>query len=170
MKIEIVPLEKIVIDDVAVTLGMSRLDVEAAIGKGQPIGNRFYYFNNEMAIDYDSDGTVAFVEFLGGTGGTLRPIIYGVSVFDILADELAELLERKNAGEIDDPEHGYSYMYKNISVGIYRETRPIDVSEMIEEMRSLGVAINGNVDVAEEMRKANHWATIGAGVAGYYRR
>lgn len=170
MKIEIFPPEKVLIDRVAILLGMARSDVERAIGKGRGIGDRCYYFNNEMAIDYDGDGNVDFVEFLGGIDGMLRPAIYGVSAFDVSADELAALLALKNAGEVGDADNGYSYTYKNISVGIYRETRPTDVTEMIKEMQALGVPIEGNPDVAEEKCKAEHWSAIGVGIKGYYCR
>ena len=55
MHIEMYPLEKVVIDSIAVSFGMERSAVEAAIGKGQPVGKRCYYFHNEMAIDYSND-------------------------------------------------------------------------------------------------------------------
>ena len=51
MSIEIFPLDKVVIDGVAIYLGMEQAAVEAAIGKGEVIGNRCYYFNSKMAID-----------------------------------------------------------------------------------------------------------------------
>lgn len=123
-----------------------------------------------MAIDYGDDNTVEFIEFLGGIDGSLHPVIYGVSAFDTAADELADLLRQKNGGEIDDSEQGYSLCFLNISVGVYREIRPSDVTEMIEEMQSDGIPVENNEDIASEMRRADHWATIGVGVAGYYRR
>ena len=67
-------------------------------------------------------------------------------------------------------QQGYSCAFLNISVGVYREIVPSDVMEMIEEMKADGIPTENNEDVAEEMRKANHWATIGVGVAGYYQR
>ena len=42
--------------------------------------------------------------------------------------------------------------------------------EMIEEMKADGISVEDNEDVAQDMRRANHWATIGVGVAGYYQR
>ena len=170
MNIEIYPLEKIIIDGVSIYLGMEQSAVESAIGKGQLAGKRYYYYNTEMAIDYSENKTVEFIEFLGGIDGSVHPVIYGVSAFDALADELANLLRQKNDGEIDDSEQGYSLAFLNISVGVYRERRPSDVMEMIEEMRADGIPTENNEDVAEEMRKANHWATIGVGVGGYYQR
>ena len=170
MKIEIYPLEKIVVDGVSIYLGMEQSVVETAIGKGQLVGKRYYYYDHEMAIDYSENKTVKFIEFLGGIDGSLHPVIYGVSAFDTLADELTNLLRQKNDGEINDLEKGYSLAFLNISVGVYRERIPSDVIKMIEEMQSDGIPTEDDEDIAEEMRKANHWATIGVGIAGYYRR
>lgn len=170
MKIEIYSLEKIVVDGVSIYLGMDQSDVETAIGKGQLVGKRYYYYDYEMAIDYSENKTVRFIEFLAGIDGTIHPVIYGVSAFDIHADELVDLLRQKNDGEIDDSERGYSFAFLNISVGVYRERIPSDVMEMIEEKKADGIPTEDDEDVAEEMRKATHWATIGVGVAGYYHR
>lgn len=169
MNIEIYPLDKVVIDGVSICHGMEQTAVEAAIGKGQFIGNRYYYYNSDMAIDY-IDGKVEFIEFLGGIDGSLHPRIYGVSAFGTPAEELIKILKQKNDGEVDDSEQGYSFAFLNISVGVYRELRPSDVAEMIEEMKADGISAENNEDVANEMRKADHWSTIGIGAAGYYRK
>ena len=68
MDIEICPLDKVLVDEEAICLGMEQSTVEAAIGK------RYYYFNDEMAIDYN-DNKVDFIEFLSGTDGMLKPSI-----------------------------------------------------------------------------------------------
>lgn len=60
--------------------------------------------------------------------------------------------------------------FVNISVGVYRDLRPSDVTEMIEEMKADGISTENNEDVANEMCKADHWSTIGIGTAGYYRK
>ena len=67
MKIEIYPLEKILIDGIPVFLGMEQSAVEAVIGKGQLIEKRYYYYDSEMAIDYDDSKRIEFIEFLGGS-------------------------------------------------------------------------------------------------------
>lgn len=168
MRIEIYPLDKVVIDGNSICLGMERAAVEAAIGKGQFVGHRYYYYNSDMAIDY-KDEKVEFIEFLGGIDGSLHPQIYGVSAFDTPAEELIRILQQKNDGEIDDSEQGYGFAFLNISVGVYREMRPSDVAEMIEEMKADGIPTENNEDVQSELRKTNHWATIGIGAAGYYQ-
>ena len=170
MNIEIYPLDKVVFDGVPVYLGMERFVVENAIGTGHLIGKRYYYYNNELAIDYNDNDTVEFIEFLGGSEGSLQPTIYGVSVFGTDAAEVAEILEQKNDGEITDIEHGYSYSFSNISVGVYREIRPSDVLDMMEAMKEDGIPTEDNEDLVVDMQKANHWTTIGVGIAGYYQR
>lgn len=113
MKIKIYPLDKVLIDGTAVCLGMEQSDVESAIGKGQLIGKRYYYFDSEMAIDYSND-KVEFIEFLSGIDGMLKPLIYGISAFEAKANDLLEVLKEKNTGVISDTENGYSYHFQNI--------------------------------------------------------
>ena len=168
MNISIYPLEKIVIDNVAIYFGMEQAAVETAIGKGQLVGKRCYYFNNEMAIDY-SNNKVEFVEFLCGIDGVLKPQIYGNSAFETQAKDLFEVLKEQNNGVIGDTERGYSYQFQNISVGVYREAVPQEIQEMIEEAASFGNPMS-NDEIQYEMKRANYWSTIGVGVAGYYQR
>ena len=93
MKIELYPLEKVVIDDKSIHLGIEQPEVELLIGKGQFVRDRYYYFNSELAVSYDNDDRVIFVEFLGGADGQLKPIIYGISVFDADALEVYDVLK-----------------------------------------------------------------------------
>jgi hypothetical protein len=166
MNVEIYPLDKIVIDGVVIRLGMERSAVESAIGKGQLVGKRCYYFNSEMAIDYNND-KIEFIEFLCGIDGVLKPVIYGISAFETHANDLLEVLKAQNNGVIDHNENAYAHQFSNISVGIYREVVPKEVDEMIEEAASFGNPMS-DTEIQYEMRRANHWATIGIGIAGYY--
>ena len=168
MNIEIYPLKKVLIDHVAICFGMEKSSVDAVIGNGQRIGNRYYYFNHEMAIDYRNN-KVEFIEFLGGVDGILKPTIYGLSAFEAQADDLFDVLTKQNNGMVGDYENGYSYQFQNISVGVYREAVPQEVEEMIGEAASFGNPMSDD-EIQHEMKRANHWATIGIGIAGYYQR
>lgn len=168
MNIQIYPIDKVVLGNVSICFCMEKSAVELALGAGEAVGNRYYYFNGEMAIDYQ-ENKVDFIEFLGGVDGKLKPTIYGVSAFDINSAELVDVLKTNNNGEICDDENGYSYQFQNISVGIYREAIPKEVDEMIEEAASFGNPMS-NDEIQYEMKRANHWATIGVGIAGYYQR
>lgn len=169
MKIEIFPLEKVVIDGVALCLGMNQTEAEQIVGKGQFARDRYYYCNSELAISYDNDGKVNFIEFLGGVDGRLKPVIYGVSAFDADADEVFELLKQHNGDQITDVERGYCYSFLNISVGVYRESIPENVTEMIEEAASFGNPMSEE-EIEYETKKAHHWMTIGFGVKNYYQK
>lgn len=168
MNIEIYPLGKVVLDGISICYGMDKATVETMMGKGQLIGDRHYYFNSELAVDY-LENKVDFIEFLGGHDGILKPIIYGVSAFDTRAEELVEILKEKNNGEICDNERGYSYQFYNISIGIYRETTPEEIAEMINEATSFGNPMSSE-EIESESKKASYFATIGAGAEGYYQR
>lgn len=168
MHIEIEPLKKIVIDGISVCLGMERSRVEALLGKGEPVAERCYYYGGELSVSYDRFGNVEFMEFLGGTDGNLKPYVYGISAFDGEAGEVSVLLQRHNGGEISDDEGGHCHTFRNLSLGLYRESTPESVSEMVEEAKKLGEPM-GPEDIAYEWKRANHWATIGIGVPGYYQ-
>ena len=168
MNIEIYPLDKVVIDGAAIHLGMEQSAVESSIGKGQLVGTRYYYFNSEMAINY-RNSKIEFIEFLSGVDGVLKPTIYGISAFEIHANDLFEILKEQNNGVIGDTENGYTYEFQNISVGVYREAVPKEVEEMIEEAASCGNPMSDD-EIQYERKRANYWATIGVGIEGCYQR
>ena len=165
MKINIIPLKKIEIDGKSIELGMKREQVIGILGLGELINRHFFYYN-DLAIDYDENDSVEFIEFLGGIEGTLHPVIYGKPVFESNADELFEILKQHNNGKIDDSENGYSYSFIETSVGIYRTSTPESVQQDIDEMKADGVYDQKYVD--DELEKANHWATIGIGKEHYF--
>lgn len=160
------PLDKAVIGDKTICLGMDKTSVLNMLGKGESFNEkRYYYFNSELAIDFDDKNRVEFIEFLGGIDGELQPVIYDVSAFEENADDLLEILKKYNNGEIDDSENGYSYGFLEISVGIYRELLP---EEVIEDAENDNKSLDDE-DVMDDLRKSSHWATIGIGVRNYYR-
>lgn len=162
------PLVGIEWGDKAVSLGSPLSSVTAVLGEAEIIyGNHYYYYDSNLRVDLDSNGNVEFIEFLAGIDGDIHPQIYGVSAFEIDADELTQILTEKNNGDIDDSENGYSYGFLNISVGVYRESIPEDVRQMIEEAKEEGEPMDEE-EIEYETRKAVHWATIGIGVKDYY--
>lgn len=166
--IEIKPLVGVVFNNTEIKLGASESEVRAALGEPYSVWeNSLYYFENELRFDFD-DGAVEFIEFLGGIDGKLQPTAYGISAFQTDADELYEILKRESNGEIDDSESPYSYGFLDISVGVYRENTPDEVREMIEDAEENGEPLDEEV-IAEETRRAAHWATIGIGVENYYK-
>lgn len=168
MDLKILPLEGISINGSVLAFGMTRAETEMMLGAGEAIGPRCYYENGELAIDFDADERVEFIEFLGGIDGQLQPTLDGISVFSASADEVEVLLRRKNRDGGEASEQGYAVRFHAVSVGVYREITPDDVREMIEEMQASGIPTAQNEDLAADQRRAEHWATIGLGKTGYY--
>ncbi len=165
----ILPLKGIRLDGKEILLGCTADELKAVLGEPELMHkNSLYYFGSELRFDLGADGRTEFIEFLGGTDGALQPIIYGVHAFKTDADRLYKLLAEKNGGGVTD-ENGYSYAFLNLSVGVYRESIPSDIEEMIAEAEREGFPMSAE-DIEAEKKKADFPATIGIGIAGYYRR
>ena len=163
------PLIGMEFNGLSVRFGQSRAEVEKMLGEPESVHNsRCYYFAGELALDFDGDGGLQFIEFLGGADSALRPDLYGQDVFAADADELLALLAERNGPDIDDGEAEYGYALRKLSVGLYREITPADVKNMLLEMSSIKLDRLSGVDVDEEMKKAHHWAAIGIGRKNYY--
>lgn len=165
--VELIPSVGVILDGKTIRLGDARADVEQTLGAPDHTKwNALYYFANELRVDFDEEGHVEFIELLGGPDGKLQPVIFGLPAFQAEPETLVELLKEKNGGDFLDNERGYSYAFKKLSVGLYRESIPENVAEMIEEASADGHPLSGE-DIEYEKRRT-HWATIGVGVEGYY--
>ncbi len=134
------------------------------------VENRAYYFDSNLCIEYDPNSKVSFIEVsCGDPEGMLIPTIYGEDVTKRDTGHIFQILSEKNNGEIDDSENGYSYLFYNLSVGVYREITPNDYTERVDEMKANGVPVEDNPDLNVDFWKATHWATIGIGISNYYR-
>ena len=169
MKFTINPREGIAWNGHCILFGDTQDDVRRELGEPDIVNGSFYYFQNELRFDFDAYNTVEFIEFLGGTDGVLRPQVYDMDVFSVKTDELFERLKWHDGEDITDNERDYSYAFRGISIGLYRESTPGAVEEMIAEMKNDGLNIENSELVEEERRKAFHWATIGLGRPSYYR-
>ena len=168
--LELLPLEGLRLGEQLLPLAASKEQAEALLGPTESANNKaWYYAENELRLDFDQSDRLEFIEFLGGLEGRLQPIIYGLPAFQTGAGELIEELTRRNDGPVDDREQGYSYAFLNISVGVYRSILPQDVQEMIAEMEADGIPTLNNPNLELDKRRAEHWETIGIGVAGYYQ-
>lgn len=169
MNIELFLLKKAVVAGHIIALGADRSVVEEMFGSGDRVDNRAYYFNSDVCVEYDDYEKVSFIEVsCGNPESTITPVIYGEDITKSDADHVLQILTEKNQGEVDS-ENGYSYIFYNLSVCVYREITPDDYKELIEEMKSNGDPIEDNPDVKADFWKSTHWATIGIGVNDYYR-
>lgn len=103
---------------------------------------RHYYYEAELAFDYDENDSLKFIEFLAGHNGLLKPYIYGVSAFDTKTEELITIISKHNNGIIDERDNESCY-FSNIGIGIWK-------------------------DGANETE--DYWTTIGIGYKDYLNR
>lgn len=166
---KLIPLEGMEWDGRLIKLGDTKEMVEQVLGApNEVIRSSCYYHAYDIRFDLAENGTVSFIECIGGLEGNLAPEIFGVPAFATDADELLAMLSERNGPDIDDTEAEYSYALRTLSVGLYREITPADVDAMLMEMSNMKLEALGGVDVEEEMKKAHHWETIGIGVKDYY--
>jgi len=161
--VTVFPLRGIQLGDKILELNMTSAEAEEILGAPQLMrDNQWYYCNSELRIDFDADGLVEFIEFIGGKNGAIQPVVYELAAFECNELELYCALERHTSDEIMDEEDGHCYVFKDISVGIYRELAPWDVSKMEKE------GLPGE-ELEQERARAEHWDTLGIGRRGYYK-
>ena len=74
------------------------------------------------------------------------------------------ILEEKDS-DIDVSEKPYCYCFREISIGVWRDTTPENILKSIPK----NVSKEEECIWQEELNKAKHFWTIGAGVKGYYK-
>ncbi len=129
-----------------------------------------YLFRSSLQIYSDIHNKVEFIQFGGGYNIELEVSIYGINPFKTKEDLLFKILKDKNNGTIGDTENGYSYEFKNISVGIWRESIPENLAEFIDGINSDG-SISQDIkddNIREETIKSSYWEAVGIGIANYY--
>ncbi len=169
------PLVGIEHKGVKINFGMSVEDVKNIYGESSANREtdgtyRLYYFDNDIAFDFDDDNKLEFIEFLGGEKGSLRPKIYGEYAFELEADELVKLLTSHNGREPEDNENAYAYGFNDISLGLYRASTPLAIEESRQEMIKEGCSMEEIEEyVSYEKERSDYWSCIGIGKQEYYK-
>lgn len=168
VRVEVIPQMGVIADGKTIRLESTKADVAQTLGEAENVRwNSLYYFSSELRIDFNEEDQVEFIELLGGPEGKLQPVVFGMEVFQSDPETVYELLKEKNGADFLDAEKGYCYAFKKLSVGLYRESVPENVAEMIEEAKADGNPLSEE-DIAYEKRRTQ-WASIGVGVENYYR-
>ena len=165
------PLVGLEREGASLRFGQSGAEVSALLGEPENTrGPRRYYCGGELALDFDGEDRLEFIEFLGGPEGKLRPTLYGEDIFDADADELYTALAERNGPGVDEDEAPYGYALRRLSIGLYREVAPDDIDTMLREMCNVDLTRLGGIgmDMEAERMKAHRWATVGIGKENYY--
>lgn len=169
--IQLEPLQGMDVSGVGyVAFGQTVQQVKQLLGDpSHTYDKELFYDELELRIDLNDEGCVAFIECIYGPFCEKTiPLMYGERPFELPGEALVALLTEKNNGTIDDAEAEYCYSFVNISVGIYRGSTPADVLESIEEVKAEGTYEEDLDWLQDDLRKANHFWTIGIGEKGYY--
>lgn len=165
IKLKIIPLIGIEINDSKITFGSNINEIIKILGEPDYKNERqLYYDTLEFRMDFDNDKNLKFVELQGPETEKINPEIYGINPFEIEANELITILGEKDS-DIDVSEKPYCYCFREISIGVWRDTTPENILKSIPE----NVSKEEECIWQEELNKAKHFWTIGAGVKGYYK-
>jgi hypothetical protein len=122
---------------------MTREEVGRVLGQvSNASGKRNYYFDRGLAVDFGPDGTAEFIECFRDE--RFRVVVFGLDVFGTLADELVQAVSARYPFDPNDPELGWSYVFRDIDVALWRETKP--ERKGVPEGRSfdsIGVGVKG---------------------------
>ena len=105
---------------------------------------REYYYGGEFSVFYDSGMKVQYIELSASTENTVY--YNGVDVFNTPADDLVQLITRDYAFDPNDFELGYTYMFPEIELSLWRPTIP----------------------ESDDDEEGRYFQTIGIGRRGYY--
>ena len=171
MNVYLHPMEGIAWENKRVNLGDTREQVTAMLGEGDEFEGSCYFFDSELAIVYNKEDRVQFIEFLGGgvEDAVLRPVIFGHPAFEAKASDLFLALNEKDGGRAAESDDGHAFTFENLCVRIYRDYTPADVENYAAELKSGGVDLDGmgmdSVEAWEELtyqrQLSEHWSTIG---------
>ena len=106
----------------SIRFGMSRADVHDALGQPDDVHNQREWFLDGFAIDFDSDGTVEFMEF--AESESFRVCFQGQALHELDADDAVALLSSSAPYDADAPEFGYTYIFPKLQVSLWRPVIP----------------------------------------------
>ncbi len=170
-KIELTPLKGIHIAEVGtIEFGMTANEVKEILGQPEQ-GEDFqlFYFSMELRLDFNSKKCLEFIEIISGPyPKAISPILYAVNPFELLANELVDLLIQKNGTDIDYSEAPECYAFRSISVGIFREFSEEAVQQSIKESKENGMYDDEKDWLLDDLEKSKHFWTVGIGMKDYY--
>ena len=141
---EVKPLEGIG----EVKLGMDRQKVRSLMGENpETSGVRDHvdnYHNGGFQVFFDDNDKVEFIELLRESG--FSATAKGMDLFTNSAKEVLAMVARYSDYNQDDLEVGYSYVFHDLELSLWRP----------------------NVPETDEDEDGKYFSTVGIGVSGYY--
>lgn len=128
-----------------IKLGMSREDVFTLFGKPNfDREDRIGYLDGFM-INFDKHNTVEFIEL--AKSAEYCALFNGIDLHNIKANDAVEFVNKFDVFDKDDPEIGYSYIFKKLQLSLWRGVLP----------------------ECEHDSDGMHFETVGIGVDDYFQ-
>jgi hypothetical protein len=134
---------------------------------GTPID---YYTSLGFHVHYDKDEKVEFIEMMSDFQTIFE--LYEKNPFTAEVDEIVKILSDKNGTEINLIDAPESYMFLDLSLGIFRNSTPEKMSEYIEQYQKDDPESfkNGMPDwLREDLEKSKHFTSLSVGNKDYFR-
>ena len=111
-----------------IKFGMTRKEVRKHIGKpdGKIDEDREWYLDG-IAIDFDGDGRVAFIEI--AESDSYQVLFNGKCLHTMKADAAVRHLEKSAPYDPENPELGYSYIFPSLEISLWRQAIPDEDQE-----------------------------------------
>lgn len=117
-----------------IKLSMSHGEVRRLFGEPRAvIDGREFYFDG-FFIDFDSAGQVEFIEL--AESRHFRALFRGACLHELPAEEAVQLVSRYGEYDRNDPEPGYSYIFVDLQLSLWRGTTD-------RRFEAVGVAVDG---------------------------
>jgi hypothetical protein len=129
-----------------------------------------FYTKHGFHVHYNDKDMVEFIEIMSDM--ELAFELYEKNPFATAPEEICKLLSEKNNGEENLIEAPVSFMYLELSLGIFRNSTPEKYAKYIEQAKidEPESFKNGMPEwMLDELEKTKHFQTIGLGNKGYFR-
>jgi hypothetical protein len=135
-----------------VLFGMSREEIRSAMG----VPTKAYrktgactlidaYHRGGFQVFYDEHDRVEYIE-LSPLDDSFTPVYKGTEVFKMKMGDLTNLISQDAPFDPEDPELGYTYVFPQLEIGVWRPVVPEDDNDP----------------------EVQHFSAIGVGKRGYY--
>jgi hypothetical protein len=105
-----------------IKLGMHKSEVESIFGKPEHENDNRASFLSGFMVDYNELNNVEFIEL--ASSNKFNATYEGKNLHKIPANEAVEFVGKFDAYDSNDPELGYSYIFKTLQLSLWRGTLP----------------------------------------------
>jgi hypothetical protein len=105
-----------------ITLGMERHEVEAVMGKPEYAHDNRYGYLSGFMVDFDESGKVEFIEL--ADSDRFQATYLGTNLHRVPANVAVKFVSQFDSYDTQEPEQGYSYIFKKLQLSLWRGTMP----------------------------------------------